>query len=59
MQRLRSELESERTKRSGIEVSSKNEILLKQAYETLDVTGQIGDKYHVNDLLEYNDYEFG
>jgi hypothetical protein len=53
MQRLRSELESERSKRSGIEISSKNEILLKQAYEKLTHSFK-SQKAHLDEIQMNN-----
>lgn len=47
--RLRNELESERQRRSGIEASSKNETLLKQAYEKLTQTFKT-QKSHLDEL---------
>ena len=38
LSRLRTDLESERHRRTGIEISSKNEALLKQAYDKLTHT---------------------
>jgi hypothetical protein len=46
---MRGELESERQRRSGIEVSSKNETLLKQAYEKLTQTFK-AQKAHMDEL---------